>query len=78
MFKQLCLCRLMPYTGIGEGPSFAYLARLFKMHTIERQFVQLEVRQPGLFKAYMRVRNSLLFRYNHYRNVLKRTPPDLP
>ncbi len=73
MFKQYLLYRRMPFINIVEGPRLKYLFELFCMHNLGRTMVNLEVDHPGRYQFLMRIRNSLVFRYNHYRRNIART-----
>ena len=72
MGKQVLLYRLMPYINIVEGPKLKYLFELFCMHNLGQLMVYLDVNHPDKYQFLMRVRNSLVFRYNHYRNNIAR------
>lgn len=72
MFKQYLLYRRMPYLNIGEGPRLKYLFELYLMHNLASLMVDLEIRHPARHRFLIRIRNSLVFRYNHYRGVLAR------
>lgn len=69
--KHYCVLLRMPFVNIAEGPKWAYLAELWGMHYIGRLLVELEIRHPRVYRIYVRVRNSAVFRYNRYWNVLR-------
>lgn len=70
MFRQILNYKRMPYIGITEGPRIKYLYDLFCLHDVGRLMVYLEVNFPRSYGLLMRIRNSLVFRYNHYRRKL--------
>ena len=70
IFKQYLLYKRMPYLNILEGPGLKYIFELFCMHNLARIMIKLEVNYPAIYHFLMRIRNSLVFRYNHYRGIL--------
>lgn len=70
MFKQYLLYKRMPFIHIIEGPKLKNLFELFCMHNLGQIMVSLEVNHPDRYHILMRIRNSLVFRYNHYRGIL--------
>ncbi len=71
IYKQFRLYLKMPYIAIAEGPGYDCIFQLFKLHTIGRLMVVLEVKYPVVYKWVIRIRNSLVFRYNHYKNSIR-------
>ena len=72
MFRQLLIYKRMPFFNIVEGPRIKYLLELICMHNLGRLMVNLEVNHPHRYSILIRIRNSLVFRYNHYRRILSR------
>lgn len=57
----------MPYIAIAEGPGLDCIYQLFRLHTIGRLMVVLEIKYPTIYKWTIKIRDSLVFRYNHYK-----------
>jgi len=73
MYRQFRLYLKMPYIAIAEGPGFDCIFQLFRLHTIGRLMVILEVKYPRVYKWTVRIRDSLAFRYNHHKkSILKK------
>lgn len=70
--KHYCVLLRMPFVNIAEGPKWAYLAELWGLHYIGPLLVKLEIRHPRAYRFYVRVRNSAVFRYKRYRDLLGR------
>lgn len=70
--KHYCVLLRMPFVNIAEGPKWAYLTELSGMHYIGPLLVELEIRHPGAYRFYVRLRTSAAFRYKRYRDLLGR------
>ena len=70
MIKQFLTYKRMPFINLQEGPGLKNLFELLILHKLGRHMVQLEIHYPKVYSFCMRVRNSLIFRYNHYRRLL--------
>ena len=72
ILKQYLVFLRMPVLDLAEGPKFKYLVELFCMHTIGRLVVLMDLKYPRAYKIYSRIRNSLVFRYNHHKRQIAR------
>lgn len=61
-----------PFIDNTDGPKLSHMYELLWMHYIGRLLAGLEVKQPATYRVYVRVRNSAVFRYNRYRNLISR------
>ncbi len=72
ILMQWIRLKRLPVIDIAEGPKFKYLLELMWLHTIGHILVKTDIKYPRLYQAYVRVKNSLQFRYNHYRRMINR------
>lgn len=70
--KHYFILLRMPFVNIAEGPKWAYLAELCGLHYIGPRLVEMEIKHPRAYRFYVRVRNSAVFRYKRYRDLLGR------
>ena len=58
----------LPVIDIAEGPKIKYLFELYCLHSVGRILVKLDLKFSEENALYTRVKNSLVFRFKHYRN----------
>ena len=72
ILKHYLMYLRMPVLDFAEGPKFKYLFELFCLHTLGRLEVMVDLKYPRVYKVYARIKNSLAFRYNHYKNQINK------
>jgi len=72
IIKHYCVLLRRPFVNIGGGPKLKEMIELFGLHYIGPRLVTLEIRHPRIYRLYIRLRDSVVFRYQRYRNLLLR------